>query len=158
MSELELKPFNLREFSSEVAEFFRPWTVTRAVTIRENFWGEPITINADHDKLHCVLINLVYNAIKFTPQGGQVQLDTRVRDDGFVQFCVSDAGPGIPPNELPRIFDAFYTGESVPPEQRGTGLGLTVCKGLVELHYGNIWVESELGKGSAFYVILPMRR
>jgi signal transduction histidine kinase len=104
------------------------------------------------------LINLVYNAIKFTPQGGQVQLDTRVRDDGSVQFCVSDAGPGIPPNELPRIFDAFYTGESVPPEQRGTGLSLTVCKGLVELHYGNIWVESELGKGSAFYVILPMRR
>ena len=130
----------------------------------------------DEARLRQVLQNLTDNAIKFTPAGGRVMLEARGvemglsdgdEDDhsGFVlmaasqrgtEIVVSDTGIGIPEDQLERIFDAFYQVDgSATREHGGTGLGLSIVKKLVEAHGGKIRVESELGKGSAFYVTFP---
>ena len=112
-------------------------------------------IEGDRDKLHQVLTNLIQNAVKFTPRDGKVWVETRVRDDGFLECCVADTGCGIPLDEIDKVFDKFFRGESVPADARGAGLGLAITKTLVELHGGRIWVESTPGEGSRFFFTLP---
>jgi len=112
-------------------------------------------IRADEDKLRRVAINLLGNAIKFTPGGGHIRLTSRCTQEGII-FSVSDDGPGIPEEDRARIFEKFG---QVQSRQEGhkysTGLGLTFCKMVAEAHGGRIWVDSELGKGSTFSVLLP---
>ncbi len=109
---------------------------------------------ADKDKLHLVLSNLVSNAIKFTPEGGDIKVEALMREYEL-QVAVRDTGIGIPTAEYDRIFDRFYQVEdSLRRQHRGLGLGLSIAKGLVELHQGQIWVESELEQGSTFYFTL----
>jgi PAS domain S-box-containing protein len=103
-----------------------------------------------------VLHNLIDNAIKFTPDRGTVQLWARIdpENDGALLLGVADTGPGIPPQERPLLFEKFQL-TSVKGRRRGTGLGLPFCKLTVEAHGGQIWTESEVGKGSTFIVRLP---
>jgi two-component system phosphate regulon sensor histidine kinase PhoR len=110
---------------------------------------------ADPARLEQVLTNLVDNAIKFTPKGGQVTLSAA--DHGpEIEFGVSDTGVGIPPAEQAKIFERFYqVASDLGVKRRGAGLGLSICKHIVELHGGRIWVESETGQGSVFRVTLP---
>ncbi len=111
-------------------------------------------IRADARRLEQVFDNLLDNALRYSP-GGRVAVSARV-DDGKVQFTVSDEGVGIPAGELRHIFDAFYRGRSPAVEKvKGSGLGLTICKGIVEAHGGRIWAESTPGKGSRFHFTLP---
>jgi len=112
-------------------------------------------IQADPDRIRQVLVNLLANALQYTPQGGQVQV-TAVPLGGQVVICVRDTGPGIPPEELPRIFDRFYRADK--SRSRGTGgsgLGLAIVRSIVELHKGSIRVESKTGEGACFTVTLP---
>lgn len=99
-----------------------------------------------------MLSNLISNAIKFTPTGGKVALDFR-SDSGNVQISVSDTGPGIPSAMLETIFERFW--QIGKRDRSGLGLGLYISKMLLEAQQGRIWVESELGKGSTFHVMLP---
>lgn len=109
----------------------------------------------DGSALRQVLSNLLDNAIKYTQAGGLVELTAEARGANAL-FCVRDTGPGIPPEHLPRIFERFYRVDpSRSRQQGGTGLGLSIVKHLVQLHGGEIRVESELGKGSAFRFSLP---
>jgi signal transduction histidine kinase len=102
-----------------------------------------------------ILTNLIGNACRYTPAGGQITISFR-QVNGIVLTTVKDTGIGIRPDELNRIFERFYRSDDpLVREQRGTGLGLSIAKSLVELHGGRIWVESELGKGSAFGFTLP---
>ncbi len=103
----------------------------------------------DGDRLSQVLVNLLSNAIKFTAQGG---IEVRVSwDESFVRFDVQDSGRGIPPEETPYVFEKFRQVAGRPEEARvGTGLGLPICRELIRLHEGRIWVESKLGQGSTF--------
>jgi len=113
-------------------------------------------IVVDKDYFCQVLINLVSNALKFTDEG-TVTLAVTTEDNG-IQIVVTDTGRGIPPENLQDIFDKFYIvrrGDTLGGKQSGTGLGLPICKQTVEHYAGSIWVESELGKGSKFYVSLP---
>ena len=113
-------------------------------------------VHADPDKIQQVLINLLNNASKFTVQG-EVRVSARMASD-FLTVTVSDTGPGIPEDEQPRIFEKFHkshTGDTVPPTSRGTGLGLTISREIVEHYGGTIWVESQVGKGSQFSFTLP---
>jgi signal transduction histidine kinase len=104
-----------------------------------------------------VLVNLVGNAIKFTPNGGTVHVRvTAMPSDETVQVCVADTGCGIAPHELEKVFEKFYRGEAAPQEAVGAGLGLQITRYLVELHTGKIWVTSRLGVGSQFYFTLPV--
>ena len=101
-------------------------------------------------------MNLLGNAIKFTPTNGKVTLSLQGSGNEWVKISVADTGPGIPSDEANRIFDKFY--QVTQPEKQkamGTGLGLSITKALVEMHGGKIWLESEVGKGSIFSFILP---
>ncbi|MBQ1277421.1 MAG: ATP-binding protein, partial [Thermoguttaceae bacterium] len=105
------------------------------------------------------LVNLLVNARQASPSGGRVVVKIRRADDpNYVEVAVRDFGPGIPPETLPKIFDAFYSTKSGPDEtgKGGSGLGLALCKRIVEEHAGKIRVESALGKGSSFIVRLPV--
>ena len=111
-------------------------------------------IYADSSRLGQVLTNLLHNAIKFTPEGGQINLNV-TQYEGVVEFSVQDTGIGIPSDDLPRIFERFYKADHARTES-GTGLGLAIARHLVEAHGGRIWVESTLGSGSTFYFSIPI--
>jgi signal transduction histidine kinase len=109
------------------------------------------TITADRERVIQVLANLVGNAIKFTPKGGRIVVAARPAAGG-VQFSVRDTGPGIPPEQLDRLFSEFW--QANPADRRGIGLGLTIAKSIVDAHGGRIWVESRLGEGTTFHFVL----
>jgi signal transduction histidine kinase len=112
-------------------------------------------IQGDKELLKVVLVNIMGNAVKYTPEEGRITLSLTAADR-VVLFRVADTGCGIPSKDLPRLFDKFYRGES--PEvrkQTGSGLGLSTASQIVKLHGGSIEVESEPGKGSTFTVKLP---
>lgn len=116
----------------------------------------PAPILADRTRVGQVLTNLIGNALKFTPRGGDVSLEVAGREDGGVLFTVSDTGPGIRAEDLGKLFQKFQQLDSSHTrEEGGTGLGLVISKGLVEGHGGRIWVESEVGRGSRFCFTLP---
>jgi two-component system phosphate regulon sensor histidine kinase PhoR len=109
---------------------------------------------ADASRMQQVVVNLLHNAIKFTPSGGQVTVNAALQDRE-VQFAVTDSGIGITSEDLPRIFERFYKVDR-SRATTGTGLGLAIARHLVEAHAGRIWAESQVGKGSKFYFTLPL--
>jgi len=109
---------------------------------------------ADATRMQQVVVNLLHNAIKFTPSGGQVTVSTD-QQDRAIQFSVTDTGIGIAAEDLPRIFERFYKVDRSRATS-GTGLGLAIARHLVEAHGGRIWVESEVGQGSTFYFTIPL--
>lgn len=115
-------------------------------------------IQADPALLQQALHNLVENAIKYTERGGKVRVKLSAHKDG-VLFVVSDTGIGIAPVDQPRLFERFYrTSRREARKQRGSGLGLAIVKSIAERHGGRVWVESQLGQGSNFYLSLPLRQ
>jgi two-component system phosphate regulon sensor histidine kinase PhoR len=152
--DLETEAFDARELLERVAEAARthaPPHIKLEVVI-----GEAVpSVAADKDHMRQILINLVENAIKYSPDGGTIELGVE-SINGTVLFHVSDEGIGIPDDEQPRVFEKFYRLD--PNMTRGiggTGLGLYICSELVERMGGRIWVESRQGRGSAFYVEVP---
>ncbi|GEM_PF-1830205 len=112
-----------------------------------------LTLRADRALLKRVLLNLLGNAIKFTPEGGSVTVEAAETDEG-VRVCVTDTGPGIPPEQQARLFRKFAQLEGSKKKQ-GTGLGLAFVRMATEAHGGRVWVESEVGKGSSFCFVIP---
>ena len=111
----------------------------------------------DERKIKQILLNLLSNALKFTPEGGQISINAR-QLNGSVQISVTDTGIGIAPEDQARIFEEFrQVGGDHTHKSEGTGLGLTLAKKFVELHGGTIWVESDVGKGSTFTFTLPQK-
>jgi PAS domain S-box-containing protein len=117
---------------------------------------EGITLQADKVRIERILHNLMENAIKYSPEGGDIRITAR-QDDGAVLVGVFDQGIGISAADQTRLFQPFERLEKLTDGIKGLGLGLVVCRRLVEAHGGRMWVESEEGKGSAFYFSLPMR-
>ncbi|MCB0246391.1 MAG: HAMP domain-containing protein [Anaerolineae bacterium] len=116
-------------------------------------------IQGDPDRLKQLLLNLVNNAIAYTPDGGTVTLSLHRRPDNWVRVAVADTGVGIAPEDLPHIFDRFWRQDKARSRKLGgSGLGLSIAKSIVEAHGGRISVESELGKGTTFEVLLPLAR
>jgi two-component system phosphate regulon sensor histidine kinase PhoR len=109
---------------------------------------------ADHQRLEQVVVNLLHNAIKFTPEGGQIAVAARQAQDSVI-FSVKDTGIGIAEDDLPRIFERFFKADRAR-STGGTGLGLAISRHLVEAHGGKIWVESIEGKGSKFSFSIPV--
>jgi two-component system NtrC family sensor kinase len=106
-------------------------------------------------RLRQMLNNLISNAIKYTPGGGEITILARA-EGGQIITQVKDNGPGIPPADQPYIFDKFYRASNIPIDTPGTGLGLAIVKSIVESHQGRIWVDSIPGEGTAFTVVLPI--
>lgn len=116
-------------------------------------------ISADGDRLRQVFLNLLANAIQLSPQGGRIVVQAEV-ENGRMQVHFADSGPGIPPEDLPRVFERFYQVDKARPSgpERGVGLGLAIAQELVEAHGGSIQVKSELEHGTRFTVRLPVSR
>jgi len=118
----------------------------------------PPFMEADQALLHQAIYNLVENALKYTPEGGRVTV--RLRPEGeSVVFEIQDTGIGIAPSDLPRLFEKFYRARQREARaQHGSGLGLAIVRSIAEQHGGKVWVESELGKGSTFYLQIPLKQ
>jgi two-component system phosphate regulon sensor histidine kinase PhoR len=141
----------------EVAERFREAAEKGGVRLAVAAPELPAIV-ADRDALGIVLGNLVDNAVKYTPSGGEVRVSAAQENGHGLLFAVEDTGPGIPPEALPRIFERFYRVDpSRSQEIAGTGLGLSIVSHLCEIQGARVWAESEPGKGSRFFVELPTR-
>ena len=156
--ELQLSWFSLANALQAVVMMVRERAAGRGVALSTDIDPETDLVEADERKVKQVVLNLLANAVKFTPAGGQVQLRA-TRDGNGVAVAIIDTGVGIAPADQARVFDEFAQARGgASGEQEGTGLGLTLSRKFVELHGGKIWVESELGSGSTFTFTLPLAR
>ncbi len=153
---LELRPgnCNLVEICQDVVEDQR---ATSGRTIELDAPDEPVTLRADCDRLGQVIVNLVSNAIKYSPQDCPIEVSVSQHDDVAV-VRVRDSGPGIPREHQERIFEMFYRDPNAGASAKnGLGIGLAICKDIVERHNGRIWCDSLPGNGSTFVAELPKR-
>jgi PAS domain S-box-containing protein len=138
----------------QAVELFRRDAAERGITLRLAPIGELPATTGDEDRIVQVLANLLGNALRFTDRGGEVSVGAK-RIGAVVEITVRDTGAGIPPGELPRIFDRYWTVRRNAPKG-GTGLGLAIARGIVEAHGGRLWAESKVGKGSTFRFTVPV--
>ena len=140
-----------------VVELFRSLAVERSIELKFTPHDAPLIIGHDPDKLMQIVSNLISNSLKFTPENGSVEVNTSLADSGHYQIQVRDNGPGIPEEKLPFIFDRFYrAGEEVDGSIPGSGLGLALVKEMVKLLGGTIALKSVYGKGTEFFISLPL--
>ena len=146
---------SMTKIAEDVVSLFKDEAEQKNITLKLEPASQPYYLHADQVKITIALSNLVKNAIQYTEAGGTVNV--RVEEDsGYIKVTIMDNGIGIPPRELPRIFERFYQVEThLTRRYGGMGLGLSVAKAMIELHGGRIWAESE-GKGSRFTFLLPM--
>ena len=150
--ELHLQECHLGDIARSTVDGLAPVAQSRGIAVEVDVPPDLPPVRADPDLLRELLGNLLDNALKFTPRGGRVIISAEGRD-GEVLVRVKDTGRGIPAAELPRIFERFYKGRT--SGGTGAGLGLAICKHIVLAHGGEIWAESEPGKGSTFFFTLP---
>jgi signal transduction histidine kinase/ActR/RegA family two-component response regulator len=156
-AKLMLEEVVLRDVFQEVILDTQAMTQEKSLQIEVSIPVDFPPLLTDRQKLDLIVMNLLSNAIKYTPEGGHVSCEAWLSGDKAA-IAVRDSGIGIPPEECDRIFDRFYQVEdSLTRQHGGIGLGLAIVKSLVELCQGEIWVESEVGKGSSFIFELPLR-
>jgi two-component system phosphate regulon sensor histidine kinase PhoR len=153
---IKVEPLDIAVVAARVAERLRAQAERAMLSLNLDVAIGLPHIMGDENRIEQVLVNLVHNAIKFTPQGGRVTISLGVENDA-VSISVSDTGIGIPADDLPRIFERFYKVDRAR-SGGGTGLGLAIAKHIVQAHGGDIRVASEEGKGSTFTFSLPVAR
>jgi two-component system phosphate regulon sensor histidine kinase PhoR len=152
---LNQQPVRLREIVERVVDDLESRGAERKITLN-NEVPETIQALADADRLQQVLFNLTDNSIKYGRTEGGVWITAQAREDGMIEMCVRDNGPGIPQESVERVFERFYRVDKARSrEQGGTGLGLAIVKHIIQSHRGEVWLKSEVGVGSAFYFTLP---
>jgi len=151
--ELRREPVGLRDVVARAIDLYRDVADTKRIALATDA-PEDIVVTADRTRLEQVAANLIDNAVKYTPEGGRVDVDVR-REGNRAVLRVRDTGAGIPAAELPRIWDRLFRGDASRTE-RGLGLGLSLVKAVVEAHGGTVDVASEPGRGSTFSVALPI--
>jgi signal transduction histidine kinase len=155
-NKLNLKQVDCVEMLQEIVDSRDETAIAKQQSITINLPAAKIPVFVDMGMIEVVINNLLGNAIKFTPQGGHIEIALSTKADE-VWFTVSDDGIGIPSDKLERIFTRFYQVEDhMRRHYEGMGLGLAIAKELVELHHGRIWVENKQPKGSKFFVALPL--
>jgi signal transduction histidine kinase len=149
---IQKKSTPVSEIIDATFEMFAGPAEERGLALERRVAGEPAPVDCDRDRIIQVLANLLSNAVKVTAQGGRVTVGVDSRDAETV-FFVRDTGPGIGPDELAQVFERYWRSKKVA--YKGSGLGLTIAKGIIDAHRGRIWIESALGVGSTFYFSLP---
>jgi signal transduction histidine kinase len=156
---MEISPelITLPALLERVVAVANPADADRRIDVAIDVSPEVTFVVADHHRLEQVLTGLVSNAVKFTPDGGRIELRALGDPAGDLYVSVSDTGIGIATDQRERIFEAFHQGNEVLDDhvQEGTGLGLSLARGLVQLHGGRIWVDSQRDRGSTFTIMLP---
>ncbi len=146
---------DIREIAEKVVRAQRSYTTKHELKIDLDP-KIPAKIQADADKIEQILTNLVNNAIKYAPKGGDVIVGGRMMSDELIQLGVTDQGMGIPKEQIGKMFQRFHRVDNRDTREiGGTGIGLFLVKNLVEIHHGKIWIESEVGKGTTFFFTLP---
>jgi signal transduction histidine kinase/DNA-binding response OmpR family regulator len=153
---LNRSEFIVRESLEYCLSMVRERALNHRIRLNLEIAPEVGLLDADRLRFRQIVLNLLSNAVKFTPDGGRIDVRASIRDQDLV-VLVADTGVGVPAEDRERIFDSFQQGTRLSGQVEGTGLGLTLCKRILELHGGRIWVESEPGKGSTFGFALPAR-
>lgn len=154
---LDLRRYEVEDLVRDGLVLLEPLAIEKQVELRTHLCREPCWVECDRERFFQVLSNLVGNALKFTPEGGTVTVEAVPETgsgEGFLRFSVHDTGPGIPAEALPHLFEPFWQVEGTG--KKGTGLGLTISRGIVMAHGGSLEVESEQGQGSTFSFTLPL--
>ncbi len=154
---LNLNRFDLHHLLVECVDVVTQQAAERGITIEMGI--EPFVVEGDRGKIKQVLLNLLTNAIKYNREGGSIQVQTYTsirHDEPYAEVAVSDTGYGIAKESQKKLFQKFYRVEETADVAAGTGLGLAIAKHIVEAHNGTITLESEAGKGSTFFVTLPL--
>ncbi len=155
---VECAPLDMGELIGLSITTFSKQARDKGIELASEVSGELPSALGDRDRLEQVLVNLLDNAIKYTPAGGSVKVSAYI-EDGSIRIDVADTGIGIPPKDMPRIFERFYRVDKARSrELGGTGLGLAIVKHIMQVHGNRVWVESELGKGSRFSFTLNKAR
>jgi signal transduction histidine kinase len=154
--ELALADYSVQDTVESVRSTLRPLAAEKGLEFVADVPGDVPLAYGDGGRMTQCLMNLAGNSLKFTRQG-RVEIAVEV-NDGLLRYRVSDTGIGIPPDKIASLFTEFkQTDATIASEFGGTGLGLSITKKFVEMHRGRIWVESEPGKGSAFFIEIPLR-
>jgi signal transduction histidine kinase len=154
---LDETEFDLVELLAEAVEAARPDADKRQITLRDGSQTK-LTLLGDRGRLTQVIDNLLSNALKFTPEGGEVTVDT-ARSNGNVRLVVADTGVGMRPDEISHVFERFYRTDAATAQAiQGSGLGLSISKSIVEAHGGTITADSQLGVGTSMTIELPTGR
>jgi two-component system sensor histidine kinase VicK len=154
---LNMSAFQLTDLVRNCAEKIKVGIKGRNITIENNIVGDIPEITADYNRIEQVVINIIGNAAKYTPDGGRVTVYTGVVRD-YVYVRVIDTGIGISKEDLPRVFERFYRVDKARTrEMGGTGLGLAIAKEIIEVHGGEIDIKSELNRGTEVTIRLPVR-
>jgi PAS domain S-box-containing protein len=152
--QVDLQEFDVDEVIKEAIEETSLINPTHTITFSP---CENITIKADRDKIEQVVINLLSNAVKYSPREKAIEISCKLIDNN-VQVCVTDKGMGIKQKDVKKLFKRYYRVQSEPMKRiPGFGIGLYLCAEIIKYHKGNIWVQSEEGKGSEFYFTLPVQ-
>jgi two-component system NtrC family sensor kinase len=132
---------------------FEPTVKEKNLDLQQNVAGNLPALRANPIRIRQMIDNLLGNAVKYTPAGGTIRVNAH-SEDRQVIFEVKDSGPGIPRDEQAKIFEKFYRGSNVL-DTRGSGLGLSIVKSIVDSYHGRVWVESNVNEGASFIVVLP---
>jgi signal transduction histidine kinase len=155
--ELELTEFDLPSAIENALILVRERASRRGIKLNSTIDKALGMIGGDERKVKQVLLNLLSNALKFTPEGGRIDVGARL-DDDMAEVSVADTGIGIAPEDQAAVFEEFRQVGTADKKAEGTGLGLALSRKFIELHGGRIWVQSQLGAGSTFTFTLPLRR
>lgn len=150
---LLLEPVSVFALSENCVDKLLPLAQSKNITLLNNVSEKLPHVEADYQQLQRILVNLIGNAIENVQEGGRIQIDAR-EDNDFVTFVVSDNGPGIPPEVLPHLFDRYFLAQQ-NKKKIGSGLGLSICHLIADLHDGSIEVKSEPEQGTTFFVSIP---
>lgn len=149
------RPIDVSVLLKKLSDSFQSEATQKLIHLFINLPKEDLVIEADEEKITIALNNLIKNALAFTNRGGRVWISAE-KLASYIQISVADNGIGIPAEDLPHVFTRFYQVQThLTRRHGGIGLGLSVAKAMVELHKGQIWAESETGKGSKFSILLP---
>lgn len=154
---LDVTPFDLRELLVETVNMVAAQAESKDITIHID--DESYQVDADRGKVKQVILNLLTNAIKYNREEGSITLSLEPQyesDIPMTQISVSDTGYGISKEHQKNMFQKFYRVPTLENVERGTGLGLVICKSIIEAHGGRIWLESEVGVGSDFIFTIPL--
>jgi signal transduction histidine kinase len=152
--ELDVADFDLPSAIENALVLVRERAARRGIRLGHTVDARLGTVRADERKLKQVLLNLLSNALKFTPEGGRVDVRAESRED-VVEISVTDTGVGIAPEDQETVFEEFRQVGASEKKVEGTGLGLALARRFIELHGGHMWVKSEVGVGSCFAFTLP---
>jgi signal transduction histidine kinase len=152
---MNFKALDAAKIITDAVDGIRRLAEQGSLIVKSDFPESPMTMYGDEFRIGQVITNLLSNAVKFSEPGAEIIVSARNVEDA-VELCVQDSGKGIAPEDVPKLFRKFQQLDSSPTRKAGgTGLGLVICKGIVEQHGGKIWLESEPGVGSKFFFTIP---